>query len=345
MHQELKPIEDVREGEQGLIASPFLAVCELKGDPRFHRIAGLDKWLDFYTREAAAQSRWKARERGLEKLCEHVEMCDLVLVSDKSWPPLNPAMREVNGTWEVNGNLWNGQAHWRLKSMVQVLHRERLWREQQQANAPRTPARREEYMPLDGPGNRPMTLGPHVGSDSVNGYGNKPATIESQDSNSQKMEPPKDLPSSYAGKLYGKEVILPNVQTKTIRYEKRDRADYRNLRKEFDGKQRSEFLKNVGSDSEKIKQLESAGLTKGDITQIKKGIAPPEWQVHHKIPLDDGGTNKFDNLILIKNDPAHKVLTNAQFELTRGMKEGAVRIVKFPIPDGIVYPIKPGHIT
>ncbi|MGG1688404.1 HNH endonuclease signature motif containing protein [Pseudalkalibacillus sp. NRS-1564] len=31
------------------------------------------------------------------------------------------------------------------------------------------------------------------------------------------------------------------------------------------------------------------------------------YQVHHKLPLDDGGNNDLSNLILIKNDPNHKV--------------------------------------
>lgn len=77
---------------------------------------------------------------------------------------------------------------------------------------------------------------------------------------------------------------------------------------------------------------------------IKNGKSPPDWQVHHKIPLDDGGTNSFDNLTLIKNDPSHKVLTNAQFDLTRGMKVGETRTVEFPVSNGIVYPPKPGLV-
>ncbi|MFZ0155775.1 HNH endonuclease [Pseudomonas sp. Hg3Tf] len=36
-----------------------------------------------------------------------------------------------------------------------------------------------------------------------------------------------------------------------------------------------------------------------------------EWQVHHVKPLDDGGTNAFDNLTMIKNDPCHTAINNA----------------------------------
>ena len=35
------------------------------------------------------------------------------------------------------------------------------------------------------------------------------------------------------------------------------------------------------------------------------GLVPDGWQVHHKIPLDQGGTNDVENLVLIKNDPYH----------------------------------------
>ncbi|WP_165998419.1 HNH endonuclease signature motif containing protein [Bacillus sp. Cs-700] len=46
------------------------------------------------------------------------------------------------------------------------------------------------------------------------------------------------------------------------------------------------------------------------------------YQVHHKLPLDDGGNNDFSNLILIENDLHHKVLTNSQKNSTKGLKVG-----------------------
>ncbi len=45
---------------------------------------------------------------------------------------------------------------------------------------------------------------------------------------------------------------------------------------------------------------------------IEDGLVPDGWQVHHKLPLDQGGTNDLENLVLIKNDPYHKVITNEQ---------------------------------
>lgn len=56
--------------------------------------------------------------------------------------------------------------------------------------------------------------------------------------------------------------------------------------------------------------MKDAGLSEIDILDIKDGFVPEGWQVHHKLPLDDSGDNSFENLVLIKNEPYHKVITN-----------------------------------
>jgi len=88
-----------------------------------------------------------------------------------------------------------------------------------------------------------------------------------------------------------------------------------------------------------------AGLTDADIAGMQKGKNPtdPKWEVHHRLPLDDNGTNDFSNLILVRKDPHHHALTNAQRELTEGMRVGETRILDFPVPagDGVVYPRTP----
>jgi hypothetical protein len=65
---------------------------------------------------------------------------------------------------------------------------------------------------------------------------------------------------------------------------------------------------------------------------------PNGYQVHHKLPIDDGGTIDFSNLILIINDPYHRILTKTQKTLTKGMKVGESIKYKWPIPDDFVYP-------
>jgi hypothetical protein len=62
--------------------------------------------------------------------------------------------------------------------------------------------------------------------------------------------------------------------------------------------------------------------------------------VHHKLPLDDGGGNEFGNLVLIKDDPFHRALTNLQRELTSSLKPGETATVPWPVPNGFVYPAK-----
>jgi hypothetical protein len=60
------------------------------------------------------------------------------------------------------------------------------------------------------------------------------------------------------------------------------------------------------SDSVRVEYLRKAGLGEDDIARMKDGLHPKGWQVHHNLPLDDGGTNDFTNLVLIKNDPYHR---------------------------------------
>jgi hypothetical protein len=54
--------------------------------------------------------------------------------------------------------------------------------------------------------------------------------------------------------------------------------------------------------------------------------------------LDDGGTNAFDNLVLIQDDPFHKALSNLQREVASSLKPGDTVTVAWPVPDGFVYP-------
>lgn len=84
--------------------------------------------------------------------------------------------------------------------------------------------------------------------------------------------------------------------------------------------------------------LKNAGFSDVDILKIQNGYVPDGWQVHHKIPLDGGGSNSFDNLVLIQNEPYHKVITNYQNSTMRGMLEGESKTVKWPIPNDDIYP-------
>lgn len=128
---------------------------------------------------------------------------------------------------------------------------------------------------------------------------------------------------------------MPNVSIKKVTYTKRDTLECTQLRNEFNAKVRSEFLKDFASkNTDKLKDF---GLTDTDIAKLNDGLVPKGYQVHHKLPLDDGGTNNFNNLILIKNDPYHKVITNYQNIITKGLDIGESIRVDWPIPNGNFY--------
>lgn len=142
----------------------------------------------------------------------------------------------------------------------------------------------------------------------------------------------------FVGKLKGEEVKLPNVKTEKVTFNKRNPNDTAQLRKDFN-KIRKDLMKSMADNPEKIKELKKAGISDNDIEDMMEyGLVPDGWQVHHKIPLDQGGTNNVENLVLIKNHPYHKVITNEQNSLTKGMKPGDSKIVDFPIPKGEIYP-------
>lgn len=142
--------------------------------------------------------------------------------------------------------------------------------------------------------------------------------------------------NNFVGKLQDKLVVLNDVTTiENFNYIKRNTDDLKKLRNEFNTTKRKEFLKYL---AESRIDLKSFGFSDSDILKIKDGKVPNGWQVHHKLPLDDGETNDFENLVLIKNEPYHKVLTNYQNSLVKNLKPGESVTIKWPIPNGKIYP-------
>ncbi|MEG7281522.1 T7SS effector LXG polymorphic toxin [Bacillus sp. 0909A] len=142
----------------------------------------------------------------------------------------------------------------------------------------------------------------------------------------------------FIGTLKGEKVLLKGVKVKEISYTKRSSEETAKLRRKFNSSIKKQFLKGLSNDSNKVKKLKKAGLTDKDIARMKDGLNPKGYQVHHKLPLDDGGTNDMDNLILIKNDPYHKAITNEQNSLTKGLTPGETKKINWPIPNGEIYP-------
>lgn len=162
--------------------------------------------------------------------------------------------------------------------------------------------------------------------------------------------------TDFTGRLRGQDVTLPGVKTRALTYTKRALADAADLRKQFEStarfegtrknpgpvaQNRANFLKDLANDPTKEAALRAAGIDDAGLARMKLGKAPdPDiWQVHHKLPLDDGGTNAPDNLVLMRNEPYHKVITNAQDTRTGDLQPGqTTQIPDWPVPDGVVYP-------
>lgn len=63
-----------------------------------------------------------------------------------------------------------------------------------------------------------------------------------------------------------------------------------------------------------------------------------DWDVQHKFPVNDRGTNAFDNLILIRRQSEHNIFIKTQGTISKDMLPGDSQQVLWPVPKGIVYP-------
>ena len=133
--------------------------------------------------------------------------------------------------------------------------------------------------------------------------------------------------------LRGVEHTMPDWHMEEISYTKRTDAEREALRAQFEPV-RDAFVNDLAENH--AAALRDAGISDEDIARMVKGDMPEGYQVHHKLPLDDGGTNATSNLVLIKQDPDHKLITNYQNEQTRGMSAGQTRKMEWPMPDARV---------
>jgi len=88
--------------------------------------------------------------------------------------------------------------------------------------------------------------------------------------------------------------------------------------------------------------LKNLGFTDGDLSYMaSSGKIPRRYniEVHHRLPIDCGGTNDFKNLNLVRQS-AHKLFNEAQVAATKGMQAGDQRPVELlELPEGdLVFP-------
>ena len=124
-------------------------------------------------------------------------------------------------------------------------------------------------------------------------------------------------------------VELKGVKTKEITYTKQDRTTYNQLRNEFNNGVREDFLKDLATNYSS--ELRSSGFTDAQITSMMNGKPPSGYEVHHLISLDGGGSNNFDNLVLIKSSPYHSAVTSYQKRVTKGLEPGMSIDLDWPI--------------
>lgn len=129
---------------------------------------------------------------------------------------------------------------------------------------------------------------------------------------------------------------LPGVPINRMAYVRRVRNEHRELRETFNDSVRREFVLEMAH--KRSKELSAAGLTKRQIERIgETGRLPPHLNVHHIKPLDDGGTNDFSNLVIMRKYPDHEALHQYADPQLQGLRVGEGRDVMMPMPKAGIY--------
>jgi hypothetical protein len=140
---------------------------------------------------------------------------------------------------------------------------------------------------------------------------------------------------------------LAGFTYKELNYEKKDRNSYQKERNQEWNAVRPKFLTKLATDPETKQQLIEAGVPADQIQRMAGGKCPvidgKRYQVHHRIPLDDGGTNDFKNLILIRDSFEHRSVHgnyNPSEKVAKALNVGDSARVAHPIPptDTVIYP-------
>lgn len=118
--------------------------------------------------------------------------------------------------------------------------------------------------------------------------------------------------NSYLSKLKSQQKLLNSINIIKIIYIKKPSKNLANLQKKFNKTVKKNFLIKLAKTSKASKKFNAKNLLK-----IKKSNVPLNYNVHHKLSLNNSSTNNFKNLVLIKNKPYHKVFTNMQSQIAK----------------------------
>ncbi len=126
---------------------------------------------------------------------------------------------------------------------------------------------------------------------------------------------------------------------RSFRCQLRSPQETENARKSFDSNLRKNWLKKVASNPANSPILKAHGITDAQIDQMKVGIKPIGWDVHHIQPLKCGGSNDDKNFVLVRNtrrngqqQSDHQILNEAQRGELRGLNGASSGTIELPAP-------------
>lgn len=129
--------------------------------------------------------------------------------------------------------------------------------------------------------------------------------------------------------------VLPDIPVVEMVYTRRSQAERAALREAFDTEGRQAFLHHLLT--ERSAELRARGFTERNLESLRFGKVPHGYNVHHIKPLDDGGDNRFDNLVLLRAHPEHEAIHRYLDPQLRGLERGQSRTVRLPMPDAGAY--------
>jgi hypothetical protein len=121
---------------------------------------------------------------------------------------------------------------------------------------------------------------------------------------------------------------LPNEVTEPVR------IAFKGTLPDFRDGAKADFFRALASDPAKRNRLLEAGFSPSQIDRMRLGDSPrDDWQVHHKLPVEFGGTNDFENLILVQRFE-HESLSAEGTKVRNALLDNESIEVTFPMFDG-----------
>jgi hypothetical protein len=128
---------------------------------------------------------------------------------------------------------------------------------------------------------------------------------------------------------------LPDIPVVDMVYHRRDKAGRAALREAFDTEDRQAFLRHLLT--ERSDDLRARGFTERNFESLRRGKVPHGYNVHHIKPIDDGGDNRFDNLVLMRAHPEHEAIHRHLDPQLKGLEAGQARTVQLAMPEAGAY--------